>query len=231
MALGLSGLTIALFMGVMAFAISTSPAERANAAGEHTSLGPVLESTRHAVLHSLSFARPRLAVEPTSVSVVPVNQQALLATRVDDLEVSDSAVVARDEGPSPVEATTAQVVTVQAASPTDTPALAVGDRVQATVSFYYCERGASRLHAGDGGKFCGIMRDGDVVYPGAAACAYEYLGQRFRIAGDPLAREYTCADTGSAVHGLHRDIWFMTSDEGWAWQLDVGQTATIEIVP
>lgn len=113
----------------------------------------------------------------------------------------------------------------------DEPELAPGDRVSATVSFYYCQRGDQGLHPGDGGGFCGVMRDGSVVYPGAAACAYKYLGQRFRIHGDPLDRVYLCADTGSAVHGLHRDIWFMTSDEGWDWQLDIGQVATIEILP
>ncbi|MCA9851946.1 MAG: hypothetical protein KC461_15060, partial [Dehalococcoidia bacterium] len=84
---------------------------------------------------------------------------------------------------------------------------------------------------GDGGNFCGVMRDGSVVYPGAAACAYKYLGQQFRIVGDPTGRIYRCADTGSAVHGVHRDIWFMTSDDGWDWQLVVGQVATIEILP
>jgi hypothetical protein len=112
-----------------------------------------------------------------------------------------------------------------------TPPLSIGDRVQVTVSFYYCELGQASPSAGDGGGFCGAMRDGSVVYNGAAACDYAYLGQRFRIEGDPLRRIYRCADTGSAVHGQHRDIWFGSSDEGWKWQRSVGQTATIEIIP
>ena len=117
------------------------------------------------------------------------------------------------------------------AAPAVAAKLAPGDRVTATVSFYYCELGPKGRHPGDGGNFCGVMRDGTVVYDGAAACAYEYLGQQFRIEGDPTGRVYRCADTGSAVHGQHRDIWFMSSDEGWEWQLKVGQVATIEILP
>lgn len=111
---------------------------------------------------------------------------------------------------------------------TATPELQPGDRVVATVSFYYCT--ADSGHPGDGGAWCGAMRDGTVVSPGAAACDYEYLGQQFRIEGDPTGRVYTCNDTGSAVHGLHRDIWFRTNAEGWSWQRDVGRRVVIEIV-
>ena len=75
------------------------------------------------------------------------------------------------------------------------------------------------------------MRDGSVVYNGAAACDIASLGERFKILGDPLGRIYRCADTGSAVHGLHRDIWFHSSDAGWAWLRSVGQVVTIEILP
>jgi 3D (Asp-Asp-Asp) domain-containing protein len=57
-----------------------------------------------------------------------------------------------------------------------------------------------------------------------------YIGQQFRIEGDPTGRVYTCNDTGSAVHGLHRDIWFFSSAEGWQWQLSVGPRAVLEIV-
>lgn len=113
---------------------------------------------------------------------------------------------------------------------TATPELGPGDRVVATVSFYYCSPG-SKGPAGDGGAWCGVMRDGNVVYPGAAACDYAYLGQQFRIEGDPTGRVYTCNDTGSAVHGLHRDIWFHSSDDGWRWQRDVGKRAVIEVLP
>ncbi len=110
------------------------------------------------------------------------------------------------------------------------PSLARGDRAIAPITFYYCERATPNSPIGDGGNFCGHMRNGDTVYPGAAACDYTYLGQRFRIAGDPTGRSYTCTDTGSAVHGLHRDIWFQTSDEGVAWQHIVGRHAEIEIL-
>ena len=57
------------------------------------------------------------------------------------------------------------------------------------------------------------------------------LGQRFRILGDPLDRTYTCADTGSAVHGNHRDIWFDNSDDGLNWVRQVGESGRIEILP
>ena len=113
---------------------------------------------------------------------------------------------------------------------TATPELRPGDRVVVTVSFYYCIEGTGPHPPGDGGNFCGAMRDGLVVYPGAAACDYAYIGQRFRIQGDPSLRVYQCHDTGSAVHGLHRDVWFLSSDEGWGWQLAVGPRAVIEIV-
>jgi hypothetical protein len=110
-----------------------------------------------------------------------------------------------------------------------TPRLVPGDRPMVTLSFYYCEESAGAR--GDGGGFCGRMRDGSVVRPGAAACDVAYLGQRFRIHGDPSGRAYFCADTGSAVHGMHRDIWFLDNRAGWEWQNRVGRTAVIEILP
>lgn len=145
---------------------------------------------------------------------------ALAAARIPAGNTIPSAVTV-GAAPAPAEV----------AAPAVAAQLAPGDRVTATVSFYYCELGPKGRHPGDGGNFCGVMRDGTVVYDGAAACAYEYLGQQFRIEGDPTGRIYRCADTGSAVHGQHRDIWFMSSDEGWEWQLEVGQVATIEILP
>jgi hypothetical protein len=123
---------------------------------------------------------------------------------------------------------------IEAAYPIDaeilqTPMLQPGDIVEATISFYYCVQGET-LESGDGGAFCGAMRDGTVVYDGAAACAWTYLGQRFIIVGDPIERIYTCADTGSAVHGLHRDIWFNSAAEGWVWQLSTGTKGLLLIV-
>ncbi|MQA00917.1 MAG: hypothetical protein GEU80_16625 [Dehalococcoidia bacterium] len=109
------------------------------------------------------------------------------------------------------------------------PEVAGGQQVSATVSFYYCQHDTGS--AGDGGGFCGAMRDGTVVRSGAAACDAAYLGQQFRIVGDPTGRVYQCSDTGSAVHGMHRDIWFATSTEGWAWLDAVGRNVTLEVLP
>lgn len=152
---------------------------------------------------------------------------AAAATEVPDAEVASDVPAPLS---TPVPSPSPEPLRVSSYTTYEEPALSSGDVVEATVSFYYCQRGTQGLHPGDGGGFCGVMRDGTVVYPGAAACAYQYLGQQFRIIGDPDGRVYTCADTGSAVHGLHRDIWFMTSDEGWDWQRIVGQVAVIEIL-
>lgn len=251
-AAGLGGLAVAIFIGVMAFAFTTTPAvDRADAPEDSwlaVATGTVeylLNPGKSADVRSLSASRPRIE-EATAVSIIPVNAQALMASRdgvrdevVDETDALEAAATPEPERDPPAatqdagqhaEADTVRTASVAPGAGGATPALVVGDQVQATVSFYYCERGSQGLHPGDGGNFCGVMRDGQVVYPGAAACAYIYLGQRFRIVGDPLDRVYTCADTGSAVHGLHRDIWFMNSDEGWSWQRRVGQVATIEIV-
>ncbi len=143
-------------------------------------------------------------VEPTP-AVIPANAQAFEASRA--------------------EAASTQVARVPA------PPLRAGDRISVSLSFYYCEPGTNPAVIGDGGGFCGHMRDGTVVRPGAAACDYAYLGQRFRIEGDPEQREYVCNDTGNMVHGLHRDIWFNVADEGADWVLKVGRSAVIEILP
>jgi hypothetical protein len=111
------------------------------------------------------------------------------------------------------------------------PRLSPGDRPMVTLSFYYCEDSGGVHERGDGGAFCGRMRDGTFVRPGAAACDVAYLGQRFRITGDPTGRTYYCGDTGSAVHGMHRDIWFLDNRSGWEWQSRVGRAAVIEILP
>jgi hypothetical protein len=119
--------------------------------------------------------------------------------------------------------TQAAVSTVEALKP--------GDRITVPVTFYYCEETTGGQRRGDGGGFCGVMRNGDVVHPGAAACDVAYLGQRFIIEGDPTGRTYVCADTGGGVHRQHRDIWFLSNSEGWAWQAAVGRTAVIDILP
>lgn len=113
----------------------------------------------------------------------------------------------------------------------DAPAPAVGvSGGLATITYYYCTRGTEPRGIGDGGGFCGGMRSGKIVYAGAASCSAVYLGQRFRIVGDPTGRTYTCEDTGGGVHGNHRDIWFANSDEGYAWRNQVGSWAEIVIV-
>ena len=100
----------------------------------------------------------------------------------------------------------------------------------ASITYYYCSQGSIPASIGDGGGWCGAMANGQVVYEGAAACSPQNMGQQFRIVGDPNARTYTCADTGSAVTGEHRDIFFHNSDDGYEWWLQVGTSATIEIV-
>lgn len=106
-----------------------------------------------------------------------------------------------------------------------------GATVEATVTYYYCTQGAIAAGIGDGGGFCGVMVNGQTVFAGAAGCVASLLGQRFRITGDPTGRVYTCTDTGSAVVGQHRDIWFPNSDDGYLWWIEVGFKTTIEVLP
>jgi hypothetical protein len=115
------------------------------------------------------------------------------------------------------------------AAPAAPPPAAVDQRT-ASITYYYCSQGSIPASIGDGGGWCGAMANGQVVYEGAAACSAQNMGQRFKILGDPNGRTYTCADTGSAVHGEHRDIFFHNSDDGYQWWLQVGNSATIEIV-
>ena len=141
-----------------------------------------------------------------------------------------AATLAIQEQPSEPEPEPEPVQRAEPAPRPELPALEAGAQVAATVSYYYCQQGSNPRGIGDGGGFCGNMRNGDPVYAGAAACAHEYLGQYFRIVGDPLDQVYFCADTGSAVHGQHRDIWFMNSDDGMNWQAAVGRNVTLEIL-
>ena len=107
---------------------------------------------------------------------------------------------------------------------------AVVETVEAPLSYYYCNQGTLAVSIGDGGGWCGTMANGAVVHEGAAACARDFLGQRFRIVGDPRSLIYTCTDTGSAVGGQHRDIWFDNSDDGYRWIVEVGYSAQVEIL-
>ncbi len=227
----------------MSFAFTTSPAgqQQESVARYLTMPSRMVELGQTSAGHTTGFVAALVpgaaeAQAPSTVpslvgSLIPVPDPSIVAA----LEAAQAAALATEAAasievapPPPAEVAVAAAVTHP---PVVEPALVAGDRVTATLSFYYCEVGPKGRHVGDGGNFCGHMRDGTIVYDGAAACAYAYLGQQFRIIGDPTARVYRCADTGSAVHGQHRDIWFMSSDEGWEWQLQVGQVATIEILP
>ena len=179
--------------------------------------------------------------EASAASERQTGNSAISSARSEDLSLLDPAMattLSADQRRAALVARAAarddEAPIIEASYPIDasilqTPALRAGDVVEATISFYYCARGETP-EGGDGGAFCDVMRDGTVVYDGAAACAWAYLGQRFVVVGDPLERIYTCADTGSAVHGLHRDIWFYTAEAGWAWQLNIGTKGLLVIV-
>ncbi len=102
---------------------------------------------------------------------------------------------------------------------------------ETSITYYYCVPGTDPRSLGDGGGYCGATASGQQVFDGAAACKPGLLGQRFRIEGDPTQRTYVCADTGGSVLQDHRDIWFMSSDEGYAWWAALGDRAFIEILP
>jgi len=101
---------------------------------------------------------------------------------------------------------------------------------ETSITYYYCVPGTDERTHGDGGGYCGGMANGENVHDGAAACKPGLLGQRFRIEGDPTGRTYECTDTGGSVLQDHRDVWFMNSDDGYAWWLEVGERAFIEIL-
>ena len=161
--------------------------------------------------HASARLEEQLIERTVPVATLPVEQRALA------LSVTEPPAA-----PPPV-------VVAPALPSTPAPPLGPGEKYTASLSFYYCgANGGPRV--GDGGGFCGHMANGQVVHPGAAACAATYMGQRFRVEGDPYGRIYTCTDTGGAVHGMHRDIWFDDAGVAWAWLQTVGFTATIEIV-
>lgn len=208
-------LVVALGVGVGGFAASSEPSLALASALTGTPSTPVTPPPASAL------SLPSTPAHASSAAGVAVPELAFELSRT-GAPIAETSVVGSED-----VVRASRLVTPS----TPTPTLHAGDRIKVTVSFYYCQFGTGSPARGDGGGFCGAMRDGSVVYNGAAACDYAYLGQRFRIEGDPLGRIYRCADTGSAVHGLHRDIWFGSSDEGWQWQRSVGQTATIEILP
>lgn len=206
----------ALVVGVGGFeALASTEGGAATTAATETSAGALrLAYPQRAPRDFLPQPEPleELTLPDTLRSTIARQQQALSAR-----------TAAARSAPAPVRARPLELST----RPDFTP----GTRVEVTLSYYYCTAGPSGRRVGDGGGFCGTMRNGVRVHSGATACAHRYLGQRFRIIGDPTARTYTCEDTGSAVHGLHRDVWFQTADAGRSWLRAVGQRAVIEIVP
>jgi 3D (Asp-Asp-Asp) domain-containing protein len=206
-------LAVAVLTGVAAYRLTAGTPDIDVTAG--------LLGTAGKVVRVEPIARP----QPLAANVV-------YGTDLDTLDmprVQSSDVVHETARLLSVEPPATAELTPPAVAATPYP-LATGDRVQVTLSFYYCEHLDPNVGGGDGGGFCGRTADGSPVAPGVAACDAAYLGQLFRIQGDPLARVYRCADTGSAVGGLHRDIWFDTAAQGWAWIDAVGHVGVIEIL-
>lgn len=228
------GLALALAVGVGGFFVTAAGgASDAAVAAAATPPATPPDVTPDALAAVPRRPAPEQVTTMRALTVIPVRQEAPVAAAASPTAPAAPAVAAGSAGSAgsvSAAAFSGPVASVEAAAPA-TPPLAPGDRINVTVSFYYCEAGTTTAATGDGGGFCGVMRDGSVVYNGAAACDIASLGERFKILGDPLDRIYRCADTGSAVHGLHRDIWFHSSDAGWAWLRSVGQVVTIEILP
>lgn len=219
-------MAIALGTGISGYLFSEEP----TAAYAHITLPeqPGATSSQQVLTRVL---KPWTGGEPTAVAVAasatPEVQPVLEAVP----QVIERAISPAAPEPSPTPVPEQAVVRASREVAPGTSDLAPGDRVRVSLSFYYCEEAAGGFPAGDGGGFCGRGRDGSVVRSGMAACDVRYLGQRFQIVGDPTGRTYVCADTGSAVHGQHRDIWFLDNRSGWGWQSQVGASAMIEVVP
>ena len=132
---------------------------------------------------------------------------------------------------STMRPTTVVFIRRSATAPDPTPPVMAARALRAPITYYYCTQ-TGFADIGDGGGFCGLMRNGAPVHAGAASCDRANLGQRFRVVGDPTGLVYTCMDTGGGVSAEHRDIWFATNDEGYAWRKQVAPAgfATIEII-
>ena len=117
-----------------------------------------------------------------------------------------------------------------ATAPDPTPVVKPARALAVPVTYYYCTQ-VGIGGAGDGGGFCGFMSNGMRVHAGAASCDRANFGQRFRFVGDPTSLVFTCMDTGGGVTAEHRDIWFATNDEAYAWwrQVAPNGSATIEV--
>lgn len=216
-------IAIATGLGGQAFSSGEPAPSPVNAARADAS-SPFRQLGRLAHLPGLGDSRSSAATAATAAA------ERALPIDVQQASPGESGPLAVERRPLPRPQPTPLVQTQALAL--GTRALAPGDRVLAPVTFYYCEEAAGGSYPrGDGGAFCGVVRDGSKVRPGMAACDYAYLGQRFRIEGDPTGRTYVCGDTGSAILGLARDIWFLDNRSGWLWQRSVGTSAVIEILP
>ena len=89
---------------------------------------------------------------------------------------------------------------------------ATGPSVLGFVTGYYCQQVAG-WPPGDGGGYCGTMANGEIVYPGAAACGAAWaLGTVLDIEG---YGRVVCADRG--LLGYHQvDIFFETNEGVYA---------------
>ncbi len=220
-------LAIALTTGVSGQALGSDDPAPPRAAAHADASSPFRQLGTLLRVPGIRGADARSADARASAAEPPVSRTLPVEVQASDAALEGPLAVQRQ----PLPAKPRPQLQVQALTLATRP-LAPGDRVAAPVSFYYCEESAGGdFPRGDGGAFCGHVRDGSRVRPGMAACDYAYLGQRFRIEGDPTARVYVCGDTGSAVHGLHRDIWFMDNRSGWLWQRVVGSSVVIEILP
>ncbi|MSP22157.1 MAG: hypothetical protein EXR66_03955 [Dehalococcoidia bacterium] len=163
-------------------------------------------------------------------------QDATRATR--GIEVGTDSAVLSAAAPDTVQPAEPDVHTVARALSVDSAAyrpllttaaiaaMTSGALASAQVTFYYCAGGG----AGDGGGFCGHTADGSAVQIGVAACDPALLGQHFRVVGDPSGLVFRCSDTGGAVYGAVRDMWFPTAATGGTWLGRVGHNVVIEVL-
>ena len=172
---------------------------------------------------------PTLEAPSTAASDEPASELTATPTPTASATATPTRTPTPRTTATPAATSAARVQATAGAIDADSDAETV-TRVRGVVTYYYCEQVAG-APLGDGGGFCGYMRNGTRVTSGAAACDAAYLGQRFRIVGDPTGREYVCADTGSAVGGEHRDIWFATNLEGYEWFAAVGRNVVFEVLP
>ena len=221
-AVSLACLAFALGAGSGAYLLSVQHA----AAADRTVSAPV-ESDETSTMAASRGRELPVAESVVAVSAVgPQQLESDVHTVARPLSVQSTPSAGSEATPPrPVATVTAQAR--QALVPPQVaPAQQPGTLAPAQVTFYYCSGG----FVGDGGGFCGYTADGTPVQVGVAACDRAYMGQQFRVVGDPSGLVFRCADTGGAVHGSHRDMWFPTPASGGAWLAGVGYHVTIEVL-